>query len=667
MEMEASNLPTDEEPGSGAKTMTEFKGFLGRWSTEGIQGVDYFQHIGDIEWNPEIKQYFHDTINLWHLMGKYYVPKAQVALLSSDRVDRLYGFPFHADRRRDPHGHWEVRFNELLMPEYAREEVFEPDFDRGQADAYKVIIDSNTSVMDPSFVAKIEKWVKSGGIFITWNQTGRNTSIEKDAWPISKLTGYKVTGIVDSSRKLKLAAGQQLLNAADWDGKGAPGLTLEKQAPECTDLLQWADGTTAVGMRPLGKGYVIHLGARMGFGDALKFFESVIDWAKVLRVPAIAPGLLMRHFVSNNGLYDIWAMWNNQKTPVTTALTFRGGLHPQTAIDVKTGQTIQLQQGADGVTTPITLDTFETQVLLTPRNTIVSAPSEWFTLQRNWWRGSGDPGLVLPPFKSKYTLDLQQDWSFQRLAESTEGTQGKPLSDLHFDDSSWEKRPLGIFNFSGDPAAKHAIFRKHFTVPADWNAGKVTLWLTEWHGVGYLDHGHAFLDGTEISNRAILGDDFAGALKPGTTHALTVEIWGDNPVVGTPASAWLNYRPDAKEQQDLAGPWAPAEDGLSYTDPVTMPGAYQGFTLRRVVKIDAARAEETAVIRIAATDASIHGVLINGTWISRFHHHIGNDFDIAITPYVKFGRDNEIILFGGKGPHTLTGVSLNFYPRGTYP
>jgi hypothetical protein len=667
MEMEASNLPTDEEPGSGAKTLTEFKGFLGRWSTEGIQGVDYFQHIGDVEWKPEIKSYFHDTINLWHLMGKYHVPKAQVALLSSDRVDRLYGFPFHSDRQNDPHGHWDVRFNELLLPYYAREEVFETDFDRGNTDAYKVIIDSNTSVMDPPFIAKIEKWVKAGGIFITWNQTGRNTSIEKDAWPISRLTGYKVNGIADSSRKLQFVDGAPIIKAADWDSKSAFGLTLEKQAPECVDLLKWNDGTTAVGMRPLGKGYIIHLGARLANPDALTFFQSVIDWAKVPRIPATAPGLLMRHYVSNNGLYDIWAMWNDKKTPVSTTLTLTGDPRPHAALDVKTGQSIPLQNGADGVTTPISLDSFETQVLLTPRNAITSAPAEWFALQRNWWRGSGDPGLVLPPFKSRYTVDLQQNWSFKALDGATDGTQGQSLAGTDVDDSSWEKRPLGIFNYGQNPEPRHAIFRKRFTVPANWSAGEVTLWLSEWHGVGYLDNGVAFLDGKEISRKAILGDDVNGALKPGTTHTLAIEIWGNNPVVGTPASIWINYRPDAPEQQNLAGPWAPAADGLTYTNPVTIPGIYQGVTLRKMVTIDASHARETAVIRISARDNSIYGVIVNGIWISRFHHHIGNDFDIAITPFLKMGRDNEIILFGDNGQHALTEVSLNFYRRGTYP
>jgi hypothetical protein len=193
------------------------------------------------------------------------------------------------------------------------------------------------------------------------------------------------------------------------------------------------------------------------------------------------------------------------------------------------------------------------------------------------------------------------------------------------------------------------------------------LWLSEWHGVGYLDHGQAYLDGKPVSGKAILGDEMDGALKPGTTHTLAVEIWGSNPVVGTPASVWLNYRPDAHQNQDLAGDWTPAVDGLTYASPVTIPGTYKGVSLRKMVKLDAAHARQTVVIRIGAADNSIYGVIVNGTWISRFHHHIGNDFDIAITPYLKFGHDNQIVLFGGDGSHTLKDVSLEFYPKGTYP
>jgi len=668
MAMESSNMPTDLEPGTPAKNLTQLKGYLGRWSVEGIQGIDYFQHIGDVEWKPGLKSFFQETINLWRLIGKYHVPKAQVALLASDRLARLYGF-FHPDPAHySPRGDRGLRFNHLLLPEFPREEIYEPDFDRGNADAYKVIVDLNTSVMDDDYVAKIGKWVKAGGIFIAWDQTGRNTTTEKDAWPISKLTGCKADDTNRPARKLRVAGGQHILRDNPiWSANPVQGATLEKQAPECVDLLEWEDGATAIGMRPLGKGFVIQVGSNFGDDEALTLFENIFDWAKIERIPATAPGVTMRHFVSNNGLFDIWAMWNGAPSAVKTTLTFRNGLHPQSALDVKTGQAVTLEDGAAGPAIAVALDTFETQVLLTPRNAIASAPAEWFQLQRQWWRGSGDPGPILPPFKSKFTVDLQPAWRFKILDSPADGTQGKEFAKGNFDDSSWEKRPLGVFTFPDHHDAKDAMFRRRFTVPPNWNHGKITLWLSEWHGAAYVEHGQAWLDGKALSSGAIFGDDLTAAVKPGTTHTLAVEIWGNTPVLGTPASVWLDYQPDALQVQDLAGHWNPAVDGLTYTDPVAIPGSYSGTTLRQTVKIDAAHAGQTTVIRISAKDASIYGVIVNGTWISHFHHHLGSDFDLAITPCLKFGGANEIILFGHNGPHTVNNVSLNYYAKGTYP
>jgi len=211
------------------------------------------------------------------------------------------------------------------------------------------------------------------------------------------------------------------------------------------------------------------------------------------------------------------------------------------------------------------------------------------------------------------------------------------------------------------------MFRKHFVVPADWNAGQVILWLSEWHGESFINKGQAYLDGQALSSHAVMGEDLTKALKPGTTHTLAVEISGSNALVGTPASVWLTYRPDALQAQDLAGSWNAAPDGLTYAGPVAIPGHYIGPTVRRTVTIDATHSSQTAVIRVGAQDASIYGAIVNGTWVPRFHHHLGNDFDLAITPYVKFGDANEIILFGGNGPHVLNNVSLNYYAKGTYP
>jgi hypothetical protein len=56
-----------------------------------------------------------------------------------------------------------------------RDLINESDFMRGNAGKYKVIVDDATLIMDDALIAKIEQWVRAGGIFITQGQTGRHS------------------------------------------------------------------------------------------------------------------------------------------------------------------------------------------------------------------------------------------------------------------------------------------------------------------------------------------------------------------------------------------------------------------------------------------------------------------------------------------------------------
>ena len=134
--------------------------------------------------------------------------------------------------------------------------------------------------------------------------------------------------------------------------------------------------------------------------------------------------MLMRHFVSNNGLYDVWALWNAKDAPVTTDLIFRNGLRPTTAIDVKTGAPVAVQPGEDGSKIAgVQFGNWETRVFLTPRSAIADAAAEWFDLQRHWWKGTTDPGTPPAPFKAKNALSLDSDWAFQALDPVPHGAQ----------------------------------------------------------------------------------------------------------------------------------------------------------------------------------------------------------------------------------------------------
>ncbi|MEI8196307.1 MAG: hypothetical protein WCI73_10390, partial [Phycisphaerae bacterium] len=53
--MRGANFPFSLEPGGPASSLADFKKQMGLYQTEGLQGIDYFIHIGDILWHPEIK------------------------------------------------------------------------------------------------------------------------------------------------------------------------------------------------------------------------------------------------------------------------------------------------------------------------------------------------------------------------------------------------------------------------------------------------------------------------------------------------------------------------------------------------------------------------------------------------------------------------------------
>ena len=666
--MAGSGLVDDAEPGNGAHNLTEFKHCMGLWSTEGIQGVDYFQHIGDILWNDQIRDYFKQTLNLWHLIGKYHTPKAEIAALSSDRAGRLTGFPWHPDPAVILRGSivW-VGVNQWLLDSYPVEAIVENDFGRGKADPYKIIVDTNTMIMDQPLIDQIEKWVRAGGIFVTFGQTGRHTSTEMDAWPINRLTGYSVVRNIGNT-PTHLVPDQKVLKSEFWStAHNSYGLSLKKEKPECQDLTLWNDGSTAIGMRPLGKGYVIDLGATPNPQQTLKDIAAWAGLSPTISATVAAKDVMLRHFVSNNGLYDVWAMCNQKEAPVTTDLVFRNDLSPATAIEVKTGAPVAVQTDHTGSKIPaILFDNWETRVFLTPRCAIANASADWFDLQRHWWTGTTDPGPVPPPFKAKNALPLGSDWAFQSLDPVSKGAQppnAAHWADPKLDDSTWPREYLGLLDEVNHPGVRHAIFRKHFTVPPEWKTGDLILWAENGPGNGRL-----YLDGKLQRTGIEKGGNLADALHAAGEHVLAYEVWGDQAVFGPMGTAWLAFRPTPAFHQDLSGDWNVTTDELTYTT-MHLPGKWDACTASRIVDIPAAQAARNAVVRVVTSNQAVPfgGVIVNGHMVSHIQRNIECQFNLNVTPYIKFGQKNEIILPGRHGTATLSEVALDYYDKTAYP
>lgn len=712
MLMRGVDLPFSLETASSATDLNDFKNKVGLYAIEGVNALHYYIHIGSILWNDDIREEFEKDLPLLMMFGSTHRPKAQAALLLSDRNNNLTTTPWawrkHPNVDLDT-SYFSWRINDYVAEEYPMDAVTDQDFGTAVADGYRVIVDNNTAIMDEALVDRIAAWVRNGGVFVTFVQTGRHLPEKADAWPISCLTGYHVTGIdpcdadgvVQQWRKLVFAPGQDVFDAAQWPANDltANGLHLVRDAPECRDLMRWEDGSVAIGMRPLGKGFVFHVGAKFcndrswsGNHPAAmhRLFSQVLGWAKLARVPGrleeasaggienavvadnnVYSGLMLRRNVSNNGLYDAWTIWNRDtKNARTAKLVFADGLKPAWCTDVKTGKPLPVS-AAGGVSQveSLRLEPREVRMVLTPRQAIEAAPLEWLTLQRNWWRGTTAPRPAPADVKPwDGYVDLTDDWACTPLAEAATNDLVR-LATPACDDAAWKRMPLEAWALGEELPTRHAFFRKRFVPPAAWTNGEIRLWIQNWSSGGVHGRLCAWLDGREITppapkpNAGLAGEPITAACRPGVSQTLAVDVAGEGQIPGVFGNVWLSYLPAPRARQDLAGTWIPSRDCLRDDPAVALPGPLNALTARRTVRIDAAHAGEAVFLHMESSSGWL-GAFVNGHYVRRSRARVGDVTHLNITPWLRFGADNEIELaqMGGAAKGQITQVGLWFYP-----
>ncbi len=684
MLMRGADLPFSLEPGGPADTLAGFKRMLGFYFTEGVQAIHYFIHVGNICWPQDIRAHFERIRPLLDTVGKVHPPKAEIAMLFSDRIDNLTGFPWGQNPDVNlPSGYFSWPLNAEFTGEYDFDGVTDLDFADGAADPYRLIIGANTSVMDEKLVRDVEAWVRKGGIFVAFVQTGRHTSLQKDAWPISRLSGYEVTGIGKSKYtpaepyeladwwRFSFVTNQPVFKAEEWDLKNvtANGLKLRPVASDCQDLARWEDGSTAIGLRPLGKGYVLHMGLKFcrtplwhGWPDRTeKLFRQLFVWAGMRRVPASAEGVKFRHYVSNNGLFDTWTLWNEKSDKeVETSLVFRDGLRPGFCREVGSASAAALAVNADGlpVVRNIRLEPLETKIFVTPKNRITAAPAEWLTLQRNWWRGAKEVERAEAPVVTgqpataatgeQASLDLTDGWRYKLLDEAaTDDPTSLAANSLK--DAAWPVRRLDCWAVPEELPSRRVLFRKTFQVPKAWRKGDVELWLKAWFSWTASGKARYWLDGREVTQ----GDGrdgliLASGLEAGSEHTLAVEVRGEGQVCGIRGNTWLAFTKRPERVIDLAGEWGTSKDYLTPGPAVHLPGAFNANLLSRQVDVSADLGNKQTYLRFRSSHG-ITGCLVNGRYVRRHHHALGDTTFLNITPWLIPGVPNRLqLLAGGK-------------------
>jgi len=670
--MRGAGLPFSTEPSQGPTLPIHILGEMGNWLTQGVNAIDHFQTIGEVLYHPDLKKCFEDHAAMYTSIGRYHAPTAQVAALYSSKTSRLLDWPWSAHPAVAANGEPFFRgggyvsgFNcrafyspmENLPkgPSYESDAVNDGMLVRNQAGKYRVIVDTDTAVMDEATIDGIERFVRGGGVFVTYGETGRHSPEKPDSWPIDRLTGYHVIHDKLHNETVTLAAGQQVFPPDTLFHGEMAGHRFTAATPGVQTLLTWKDGSTAVGMRPLGKGFIITVGPWLNYNaeNGNIFFDSLFQWLKIARIPASlesSSNLFWRHYIANNGLYDVWVVRNkDSRQPATGVLALAEGLRPAWSIDLNSGT----RSPVTGGRLPINLPPAETAIYITPRAEIAGASSEWFNLQRGWWQGSGDLGKPLPKPAMKLAVDITDGWAFLPVDGKQVDVSGFVAATV--DDSRWKQVSLGIFTLPDYPDCRHAVIRKRIHVPDTWNRGRVLV-----HLPGFRDGSAAYLDGQPLKRDTVL----AG----GSDHILAVYISSSGYLLGADGPAWLHYHPAPIATQDLAGPFLSSTNALNWDKSIPLPGKIAQGT--RALRADFTLAPEaagrTVVLHGVEESGELKGAVINGQYVVPAARE-GSELNLNITPWVKPGAKNELVLLMGGSHETITALALEFHQKGAYP
>jgi len=551
---------------------------------------------------------------------------------------------------------------------------------RGNVGKYKVIIDDATLVMDDALIDRIEQWVRAGGIFITQGQTGRHSPEKADTWHINRLTGYRPIGDNDNSR-VSAIPGQPIFTNPVWtqhDVNGLPelggaGVFLEKVAPECQDILAWANNAgIAMGVRPLGNGKVIAMGT--GMPSVSDGWQELLKWCGITlpEVPT-APGCRVVHFVSNNGLYDVYLVWAQDPEstkghgtfltePATITLTIPGT--QTTMVSVLTSETIKGKVVGDKVEFGgLKVEPLETYAFLAPRPNIIGAPLTWLKLQREWWKGTMKPAPAPAPEVKPWlnTVSLDADWAFEPVPGPMKDD--ATLASPGVNDSAWTRMDIGVWYGPKYPDTKHGIFRKRFTVPADWQGtGRNWLWIRG-ASPGYptLPPGkmQVFLDGQPVTGgqHGYIAEDLTDRLTPGE-HTLAVATETLSVIGGIIGNVWLEHIPDPSFRQSLAGDW----NGVQLPGTTTIPADQ----IKREFTPDPARKALRAMLYIDTEKNIVDGIYLNGRLMNR--DFAGMHCLVDLTPYLRWDQPNSLTLISmyPSQPTFVKTIEIRYYKPGTF-
>ena len=614
---EASFRPYDSRLGYAA-------GFYGSAEQSGIHGIEdpasfvhqfdrrlgwmlfngegMYKELSDASFyfNLEKKTgWFTNNHRKYQLFGKYLPAQPDLAILDDCESGMLV-----------PGGDWDLGRGEVEASHYDNVYVTESMLADGLADDYAALYDENNHYLSPETLAAIRRYVEKGGTFIALQDTGRNSLLEPDTWPISDLTGFKV---LSTGKQGTITFGKNLPIFKGWEGKQFAGegsaldwkedqsavgvsVALAPAAAGTVALARWEDGTVAIGMRQLGKGRVLVLGSTFWrYGRDLggtgmwrtdhvepAFLERLFTDLGVKRTAdANTPDVYTRKVITKNGLQEWLVAFNTLGKDTTADLSLAVAQQPAQVWDMNTKTPVDFTY-ADGWVQlkNVTLPPFGTVIYGVQRASLSAGLDEWWMEKTKFWtrRAPLTPAVEPRPDPANPPTISFENWRF--LADQ-DGSVSKTTdwAAPAFADAAWRSADNEPWNLLFDDLKDYGgvgLYRSRpFSLPAGWKNRPLILHVDG--GLGYVSTGcTAYVNGQKLP--ALRRRQDVTALLQPTGNVFCLQLTGKKPGGDWPLSGlvgcafWLQPEITLAPTMSLLGDWTSFAGDWTTTQPVTLPG-----------------------------------------------------------------------------------------------
>ncbi len=643
------------------KLTKEFGFFMieGRGHHNFYAWIDYYKLEKYTKW-------FSKNQRLFKLFGKSGWKKPKLAILRVPEDDLLFTDQLKSVLNRGVLTSTHLN-NIAVVPENVNEKL---------AFEYPVLLDNHNRIMSKTTVEALEKYVKAGGTFIAFSESGKSSFTEGESWPISKLTGYKVVSekkkgvikILEKNPLLKKLAGKKYDKIrgfyGGWLGINRAGgsYSLKPETKDVVKIAEWEDGSTAIGIRKLGKGKVVTIassfwedardtgGYEMPTEKSVEFLNDLFAGLGVKKqIECSSSSIWARRFITKNGLQEWFVAFNsNKKKTIGATLSCPVERDPGNIFDMMTGKPVKYKYENGKAEINVKLKNHETRVYGYNRMTGISdALAHWLTWKRHFCRKP-----QLPPCKKiklpKRTALSLNEFSFQVLKNKK---QLREALKTNIDSAQWKKISFGFWDEKGFSKKGIGVYRKEFAIPEKWKGREIILTFAAFAVPVFSPYCDVsiYIDGKKIggfkdkTGIKAMCYDLTSFARKGKKIDLAIAVKAKQHRGGFFGEIFLTGSNPLKNKLDLKA-WNLEGDGKSAN--VKLPLNAKGNMMKANFKAPGSWKGKKVFLCLNSDEQWLGTILINGRMIhfNNYAHKFPNICRIALNPWIKPGEINDIKL-----------------------